>query len=873
MKKSFLLCLMALFGVLGMYAAPASGDGTEANPYIVADGDTYPVGEFQKVYIQFTTTSASTLTLTTVVESDFFPQLSYNITCDGVTNTFNTGFGNATATYQLEAGKTYTVWNNSQYAAVDVKVGIEVLEDAITATATPADGETLAELVSTLQAEVEGEPYQKTTYPITVKLSKAVGFVAATLADSKNDFRTTVRGHNYDIAVEYQRVTSTGGSMGDSQGDVTGETVPEFYLGEQTSDTWMIGPEVAAARGETSNSWTLYDDRTYSLTLELYNSQLDWEQGGAPIGLATITYNGSTPAIQYSTVKLIDIYPNPDLGNPEDDHMMLNMAEGRNQAVLIFDGYITRVEAGVAAGQGMGEIPVDGVQYIYNSDSEGNVKSTAVLLKFSSSTTIMAETNVRVWDNEGRALWDENPAYGTFSTAANQYSFAFPVADGRVADYGLEYTSVDPSTENVTALDKVTLTFKEMVLTYSDVHEGEGKVALYNEKDEKVADVAFSSKSGDPTDSQGSDESRPTELTMTFIEPGTLQITEAVYDDKTGELVTPYSETGTPVQLEGGVYTLRIAKESFKNGYYSEETPWTDGQQGHGVTNPEWEFTYNLVKSIPTFVSADPAPYDGETYNTELPTEVTVTFSEPVTIESASAAYGTNSRAAITEENITVDGNNVKFVLPAEALDGVSVSLIVKAVNAEGAPVTYGEDAEEGQMILTYQVNPSVMELTFDPENGSTVQSLTDILVTADEELGMGFTEMKAIVKDATGAQVTTATGGWTSFEGQDLPFEIENQGYIVLDNAITESGTYTIEVPAGMFTSSDQTVSTKAYTLTYTVDPTVGVENVEAVAAESDVEVYNLDGALVASGKYSEVKQKLAKGVYVVNNRKVVIR
>lgn len=862
MKKSFLLCLMALFGVLGMYAAPASGDGTEANPYIVADGDTYAVGASQKVYIQFTTTSATTLTLTTGNELGYYPQLSYNITCDGVTNTFNTGFGNATATYQLEAGKTYTVWNNAQFASVNVTVGLEVIEDAITATATPADGETLAELVSTLQAKVEGEPYRKTTYPITVKLSKAVGFVAATLADSKNDFRTTVRGHNYDIAVEYQRVTSTGGSMGDSQGDVTGETVPEFYLGEQTSDTWMIGPEVAADRGENSNSWTLYDDRTYSLTLELYNSQLDWEQGGAPIGLATITYNGSTPAIQYSTVKLIDIYPNPDLANPEDDHMMLNMAEGRNQAVLIFDGYITRVEAGVAAGQGMGEMPVDGVQYIYNSDSEGNVKSTAVLLTIPSGTTINALTNVRAWDNNDRALWDENPAYGSFSTAANQYQFDFPVADGRVADASLNYSSVDPSTENVTSLEKVTLGFNQQAQPCTDAHE---KIGLYNAEGEKVADVAIAN-------AMGSSDTEASQIVLTFIEPGTLQITEEVYDNQ-GNLVTPYSETGTPVQLENGTYELRIAQQAFKNGYFSEETPWTDGLQGHGVCNPEWTFTYNLVTSIPEVSSINPTPYDGETYNTELPAEVTVTFSEPVTINSASVSVGTESRYAISEENITIDGNNVTFVVPAEALTGVTYSLIISAVNAEGAAVTYGEDAEEGQALITYQVNPSVMELTFDPADRSTVQSLKDILVTTDEQLGLSLTSEEVVVKNESGEVVTTGFGSWGNADGEFLPEDILNQAYIVFNTPVTEAGTYTVEFPAGVFMDMNMSVSTKAYTLTYTVDPTVGVENVEAVAAESDVEVYNLDGALVASGKYSEVKQKLAKGVYVVNNRKVVIR
>ena len=825
---------MALFGVLGMYAAPASGDGTEANPYIVADGDTYAVGASQKVYIQVTTTSATTLTLTTGNELGYYPQLSYNITCDGVTNTFNTGFGNATATYQLEAGKTYTVWNNAQFASVNVTVGLEVIEDAITVTADPADGSTLEGIT----ASAEG-------YPVKITTSKPVGFVAFTIADSKGEFRTSSRAHCYDIAVSYTRPS--------------GEPVGEFYLGEQTSTEWELGPE--SGLGDRS-TWTFYDDRTYALTIQIYNSQLDWEEGGTPIGSATITYNGSTPAIQYSTVKLIDIYPNPDLANPEDDHMMLNMAEGRNQAVLIFDGYITRVEAGVAAGQGMGEMPVDGVQYIYNSDSEGNVKSTAVLLTIPSSTTINALTNVRVWDSEGRALWDENPAYGSFSTAANQYQFDFPVADGRVADASLNYSSVDPSTENVTSLEKVTLGFNQQALPCTDAHE---KIGLYNAEGEKVADVAIAT-------AMGSSDTEPSQIVLTFIEPGTLQITEEVYDNQ-GNLVTPYSETGTPVQLENGTYELRIAQQAFKNGYFSEETPWTDGLQGHGVCNPEWTFTYNLVTSIPEVSSINPTPYDGETYNTELPAEVTVTFSEPVTINSASVSVGTESRYAISEENITIDGNNVTFVVPAEALTGVTYSLIISAVNAEGAAVTYGEDAEEGQALITYQVNPAVMEATFDPASGSTVTSLHDILMTVDETLGLALNDGTVSVKDATGAEVATGYIDYFSSEGVEIPKEILNQAYIVLNNAVTEAGTYTVEIPAGAVTSGDQSVELMPYTLTYTVDPTVGVENVAAEAVESIVNVYNLDGALVATGKVNEVKKNLAKGVYVVNDRKFVVR
>ena len=165
------------------------------------------------------------------------------------------------------------------------------------------------------------------------------------------------------------------------------------------------------------------------------------------------------------------------------------------------------------------------------------------------------------------------------------------------------------------------------------------------------------------------------------------------------------------------------------------------------------------------------------------------------------------------------------------------------------------------------------MEATFDPASGSTVASLRDILMTVDETLGLALNGGTVSVKDATGAEVATGYIDYFSSEGVEIPMEILNQAYIVLNNAVTEAGTYTVEIPAGAVTSGDQSVELMPYTLTYTVDPTVGVENVAAEAVESIVNVYNLDGALVATGKVNEVKKNLAKGVYVVNDRKFVVR
>lgn len=51
--KSLLISLMAFLCALGVYAAP-TGTGTEEDPYVIADGDTYVIPGGATVYSSFT---------------------------------------------------------------------------------------------------------------------------------------------------------------------------------------------------------------------------------------------------------------------------------------------------------------------------------------------------------------------------------------------------------------------------------------------------------------------------------------------------------------------------------------------------------------------------------------------------------------------------------------------------------------------------------------------------------------------------------------------------------------------------------------------------------------------------------------------------
>ena len=63
MRKYLALCLVALFCCVTGTWAQVSGDGTEDNPFIVANGDQFSMPTDAENYIEFTAPSDGTLVL------------------------------------------------------------------------------------------------------------------------------------------------------------------------------------------------------------------------------------------------------------------------------------------------------------------------------------------------------------------------------------------------------------------------------------------------------------------------------------------------------------------------------------------------------------------------------------------------------------------------------------------------------------------------------------------------------------------------------------------------------------------------------------------------------------------------------------------
>ncbi len=162
--------------------------------------------------------------------------------------------------------------------------------------------------------------------------------------------------------------------------------------------------------------------------------------------------------------------------------------------------------------------------------------------------------------------------------------------------------------------------------------------------------------------------------------------------------------------------------------------------------------------------------------------------------------------------------------------------------------------AYEGFFIVKGSDEPIEANFTTSPKNGSTVQSLQDIVITFTDydevAMGNGIISLK---KNGEVIETVDAFGfddDWSKFS-------------ISFTNEQTAEGTYTIEIPEGYFVNPDGD-NLPAITLTYYIGTDTGINNVTVNTKQTDV-IYTLGGVRVSG--------KLPAGVYIKNGKKVIVK
>ena len=832
MKKFFTLCLVTLFCCVT--GAWAQGTGTQEDPWIANVGEELQLNipMMGMGYAEFTPEVDGTLTLTRT--GGFVTMSGVSLQAKGGGEVIQGVWDFVTTSYKftpvLEGGTTYVVTFNCSSVM-----------DACT---------------NTFRFDYEEYTVDPNAFRI-ISASPEAGSKLEKVVCTK------------PITVTVNRTQEQIGRM---EGDFTNnsQNVEVKFVSEDLdagTSTWTVGPiDMSDVWHGYVSEWTLYEGTTYTLTLEIYEEGQS-SQGGTPTETCSITYDGATKATQYSDAKMISVTPSPMAEDPETEEML---STENPIMTVVFSGNVKVTDCCIAQGQ-WGTIPLYDWTFKYDEATD----QTTLTIDVSDGITTEDYNigiNITVEDAEtGLALNDEMPSVPNVTFANSIYSVSMSVADGRVVNYDLVATQLNPLDNGyVTALDKVTF-----VMEGGQDSDGyyrrtsKADAGIYNENGEKIYDVMLTQDDEkgeaeyDPNKHQGTAGSSvylpgtTRHFIATVCELGTVN-----YDDLS---------TAKPVEITTlGKYTLKIAKQSIGDGNFDENQPFMPSLYGEGTCNPDYAWTFNVVDHIATVESVTPEPYGvtGE-FNEELPAEVTVTFSEEgVRVSNIICQYGSPipTLDIISESNI--EGKTLTFSLPAAALAERNATITIIAAASNGQPINYGytdQDIADGLsgIMLAYQMPMDIIvPETVTPAETDKVEVLDEITLAFDQPVAYTNTETVLELKNAEGETVTTVTHDVSS----------ETEILLILDNVIDVPGEYTLTIPEKAIYDIDGVNYNPELTLKFNVGTSVGISGIK-VNADGTVKVYTIDGIYVGEGNAADMLGKLAKGVYIVNGTKVAVK
>ncbi len=403
---------------------------------------------------------------------------------------------------------------------------------------------------------------------------------------------------------------------------------------------------------------------------------------------------------------------------------------------------------------------------------------------------------------------------------ADDHKYQYDVTEGITSEAsgrnGIEYTI--PLTDAIINGKNVRLSFLGLTSADGIDHGNIAEDVKFNPGNELTADLLPSAS----TIADGA-VTTTSALILTFDEDTYIHKPEgrqqAIITDLTTGKVMPLKAVSHPRSLKKVQVT---STESFKTTHkYSitiseavivnEQYDSTGGKYGKYMPETTWTFTYYKNKGAYDFITD---PIEGSTVN-ELST-ISCT-SDPTKSEDTNwigfnsgkgEAYeawalqinGTDT-VKVQQAKLTGGDNNDGFVItfdPAITEPGTYTICLGDSVYSLGTG--YNAEVKDSKVYFSYTViEAPVAEISVsvDPENESTLQSLSTIRLTAEETIYVNTTPVtvynRAERKSYTATLAADPTNG--------------NMAVITLDSVLTaekNAGDYTIDIPSGVF--GDQT-------------------------------------------------------------------
>ena len=268
-----------------------------------------------------------------------------------------------------------------------------------------------------------------------------------------------------------------------------------------------------------------------------------------------------------------------------------------------------------------------------------------------------------------------------------------------------------------------------------------------------------------------------------------------------------------------------------------------------------------LAPLTPTSVT----PAAGETVSSF--TAATLTFDTDINYDSEKTVSIYNRSHDTYTATVTVEGNTATISV-AEPITQTGYYTIEMPAGTFTTEEGRSNDVITTSFIVQAPANSFEYE-SVSPANGTTVASLSSITLTYSENVnGTIINESPIEVTDAEGNTVTTAT--------LSTDMSIWNIVHITLASEIKTNGTYTLTIPEE-FIGNEAYIGSQpdkgaglggkynpAFTLTYTVDSTLGIDTLTIDNAAGKT-VYSIDGRKVSG--------KLQRGTYIIDGQKRFVK
>lgn len=910
------MMLVMMFAFGSVVTANAEGSGTKEDPWIFESGQMYHVDAYKSFYGIFTAPSAGTFSLGQTNYA-VYTDATFTTMDNSIAPQFNGDYQAKAYTFECEAGKTYYIGNNFMMNAADMLVKfLTEAEPLELKSIDPAEGSIfnaglgIVSLQFNQNVSVGAVELTAGSATETVSTNVHGAYVNVDVKDLVNQFYKDGRlKAGNDIKFKFNNVAP----LADATKLYNGTGILEITYKAGSMPLQIV-----------SSSNTPDGDPAMTVFKSYYMSDDN-------SGIVALTFSGDVNLTEENrpTVKLT--YGNTESEDPNEAYSetIIPTALMSNMLIVNLKNKLRRAKDMVATGTNYGSMTLsiynvkdmDG-NYAYGNGS-GNLGSffyqytfeEVVYTPMTDWNTVGGAAGVIDNDTKNIELWlSETGGKATFSGVEMKY-----VSGGvetvrnislgeltitqdeddetaRIILIPVPNVSIDADTEVTVSLTGIerpdgltpaieAKAFDEFTKTFTTT----GRTAAAF----SIESMVWHSEDGDVNMIDGSIATLTRGTTSTLKTNKDSEIGYAEYEirgvaDPDNDFVKSSYLMGP--QEDG--FTITWHGEAFEEGkdYKFSLKAWRSEAEKRGAAEPTVgaaEFIIHGAKKA--YVYSDVVMITDISEKIALTSDEdslhTVEFSAPVTMTAVvNTGSGTSMDCKVTPNT---DRTAWTVVIPEYVIDNFNeFSVNVFAKDDEGRALNKTQNGlgtilgyEDGvwfQIDFVSEFNKP--EVTISPADGTTLESISTITFTYGENGAISanwnnYEKIKVYNRTTRELIAEFSEDDVVYQEDPNDPWGPYIGATITFAQPVTTPGVYNIEVPADFFVLGEQFDGgyNKAASVTYVIG-TDGINSL--VSAEGGkVSVYSINGTLLVKNADAEALGRLAKGMYIINGKKVIIR